>query len=369
MQLYTYPLLAVVLPTSTSTNSGTFMRPSPVSTGIILPSIAQTTPNITSHLIGLSQNIATMTSNLWNGEISYTISTSSTLTTIAILPSSSLQTNTNVSGGIPQTASTLTTGASILKSTNALPPTLLIASSTAAILQIASPTATNTILQMASTTATNTTLQMASTTAANAILQMASTTATNTILQMASTTAANTKISASIFDTIILTSTTTSAATLQVASSSMSDNTLIQPTTSGQSIIPSSYTTNNSASLSLIQLTTTSQPQVLFTSSPTANRSPLPPTPISTSPPVLTFIVSPSHSNEGVLISWATDKEAFTQCTLITPISVLYPTCNQSFSAMNLTEGIYTLIIIATDSMGNTAPPVAHSWTVGMLYL
>ena len=90
------------------------------------------------------------------------------------------------------------------------------------------------------------------------------------------------------------------------------------------------------------------------------------PTPVQpTDAPVVIFANSPLYSNGSIFISWVFEKVASTQCTLITPSSVLYPPCNLSYSATNLIEGIYTLFVTATSVTGYTSRPVAHSWTVG----
>ena len=92
------------------------------------------------------------------------------------------------------------------------------------------------------------------------------------------------------------------------------------------------------------------------------------PTPVQpTDTPVIKFENSPLYSNGSIYVSWISENVASTQCTLITPSSVLYPPCNQSYSATNQIEGIYTLIITATSVTGYTARPVVHSWNVGKL--
>eukprot|EP00731_Ephydatia_muelleri_P019741 Em0012g566a len=91
------------------------------------------------------------------------------------------------------------------------------------------------------------------------------------------------------------------------------------------------------------------------------------PTPLQpTNVPVVTFANNPLYSNGSIFISWVFESVASTQCTLITPSSVLHPPCIESYSATNLIKGIYTLIVTATSVTGYTALPVAHSWTVDL---
>ena len=83
-------------------------------------------------------------------------------------------------------------------------------------------------------------------------------------------------------------------------------------------------------------------------------------------PPHLQFIHNPTVTNANVTISWSFDEEVTTKCTLQTPSSVSVPSCNNTWSGLDLPEGYYTLFIQGTDIEQNAAEPVRHTWRVGM---
>ena len=84
-------------------------------------------------------------------------------------------------------------------------------------------------------------------------------------------------------------------------------------------------------------------------------------------PPRLHFIHNPLVTNANVTITWSFDEDVTTKCTLQTPSSVTVPSCNDTWSGLDLAEGYYTLFIQGTDLEHNSAEPVRHAWKVGML--
>ena len=83
-------------------------------------------------------------------------------------------------------------------------------------------------------------------------------------------------------------------------------------------------------------------------------------------PPVLTFVNAPPRSGSDVKITWAANENVTSQCTLQTPSQITASPCNISWTGTNLTEGYHSIYVQVTDLAGNTAPPVRHSWFVGM---
>lgn len=66
-----------------------------------------------------------------------------------------------------------------------------------------------------------------------------------------------------------------------------------------------------------------------------------------------------------MFISWRYDEEATSSCTLQTPEMLFVIACDRNVSLTGLSEGSYTLYIVATDIAGNVARTVRHSWTAG----
>ena len=83
-------------------------------------------------------------------------------------------------------------------------------------------------------------------------------------------------------------------------------------------------------------------------------------------PPTLSFLLNPPLSNENVTISWSYDEEASSYCILQTPTELYIVSCNSSLVVLhNLSSGRHTLYVQGTDTAGNAAESVRHSWTVG----
>ena len=84
-------------------------------------------------------------------------------------------------------------------------------------------------------------------------------------------------------------------------------------------------------------------------------------------PPKLTFTNAPAITLGNVKITWTFDEDVAVQtCTLQTPESTfIVQACNNSWSLLNLVEGLYNLYIEAIDLEGNTSPSSRHTWRVG----
>ena len=81
------------------------------------------------------------------------------------------------------------------------------------------------------------------------------------------------------------------------------------------------------------------------------------------------FVNAPSRSGSDVKITWTSNENVTTQCTLQTPAQITAQPCNMSWTGTNLTEGFYSIYVQLTDLAGNTASPGRHSWFVGKLLM
>ena len=82
-------------------------------------------------------------------------------------------------------------------------------------------------------------------------------------------------------------------------------------------------------------------------------------------PPVLTFLATPSYSNGSIYIAWKYDERAQSRCAVQTPSSLLTVACNNSLALANLVEGSFTAFIQSTDESGNSRQ-YTHSWYVDL---
>lgn len=82
-------------------------------------------------------------------------------------------------------------------------------------------------------------------------------------------------------------------------------------------------------------------------------------------PPVVTFLSTPSVTNNSTIIKWMINEPATTLCTVTTPDGTTVQACNESWVGSGLKEGYHWLSVTATDVGGNTARPVTHFWNVG----
>ena len=74
---------------------------------------------------------------------------------------------------------------------------------------------------------------------------------------------------------------------------------------------------------------------------------------------------APTVTNGNVTIAWSFDEEVTVECNLQKPTVVVHVACSDSWSGVDLEEGLYTLYIQASDLSHNAAPLVQHSWRVG----
>ena len=80
---------------------------------------------------------------------------------------------------------------------------------------------------------------------------------------------------------------------------------------------------------------------------------------------MVTWSAVPSRTNANTTISWTVNEEALIRCTIQTPNHFSTKPCNSSWTGANLPQGYYSIYVQATDTAGNVAQPVRHSWFVG----
>ena len=84
-------------------------------------------------------------------------------------------------------------------------------------------------------------------------------------------------------------------------------------------------------------------------------------------PPIITFVQNPSHSNENITVSWSTNENVTTlQCYLMQNDTKLSVNCsNGIWNGYNLNMGMYILNVSATDDAGNVGTAV-HPFEVDL---
>jgi hypothetical protein len=83
--------------------------------------------------------------------------------------------------------------------------------------------------------------------------------------------------------------------------------------------------------------------------------------------PRLQFMIAPELSNQNVNLSWVYNENATSFCTLQSPASLTIIPCSDNVALLtNLQEGYHSFFVQGTDTSGNTAATVRHTWRVGM---
>ncbi|XP_041361403.1 uncharacterized protein LOC121377467 [Gigantopelta aegis] len=85
-------------------------------------------------------------------------------------------------------------------------------------------------------------------------------------------------------------------------------------------------------------------------------------------PPSVVFEVSPRRSNANVSIMWVSDEETTYICTVQNPSGVPRNVdCNNTYIVTGIQqEGYYSIFVQGTDTAGNTARPIRHTWFVDL---
>ena len=83
--------------------------------------------------------------------------------------------------------------------------------------------------------------------------------------------------------------------------------------------------------------------------------------------PHLQFVNAPVFSNQNLTLSWMYDENTTSFCTLQSPASLTIIPCSDNVAVLtNLQEGYHSFFIQGTDTSGNTAATLRHTWRVGM---
>lgn len=83
--------------------------------------------------------------------------------------------------------------------------------------------------------------------------------------------------------------------------------------------------------------------------------------------PLVQFVTTPLFSNQNLTLSWIYNENATSFCTLQSPASLMIIPCSDNVAVLtNLQEGYHSFFVQGTDTSGNTAATVRHTWRVGM---